>query len=602
MLARVPRCRAALLLLLGAGCTQITSFDLSVVEEASEALCADGTDNDADGLTDCQDWKCLGVRACCDVPRAILEDDFEVCANEDKSIEDERAQQTCGANAKECAPNPDNWQAWGSPFPLLCDGGLSPHKEQQCFDVGVLSRNEFDLHPGLSITVGIEGRPEPKAFLAIGLTLKDKIAGANDSCAPATTVLPIAEVRQVPTKAGYRLQARFDELPVGDLPEVRDGDRHEVRLWIEEDRVVHYSLDGVEFARSPIEVPLPNDLVARLALSGRSLTARFADALVVTSARCDIPARWTPAKRFVSLDVGWTWDEKEVFRPSILRDPEGRLDLYYMGCPDRKGRCNAEEMGVGLATAHEGTGFLRSDAVSERPLFYPAKYGTSSLPDFALVGQGASRRGYLTADDAGKNVLRTLTSPDGLRWEEPDRAPIVLEPGARGEWDDGGICCATAVTRETEVYLWYAGKDQDDKRWRIGLAMSRDGVSFVKSPANPVVVEGGFADYDGHDVSDPDVIWDEDRRLFRMWYKAQPFGGLPSIAYAVSPDGIVWSKYPENPVAAPETLEEVGSPAVLWHNGRLRMWIEAKDRKGDKRRIFGFENHGVLFQPVEDVP
>jgi hypothetical protein len=581
-----------LLLLVSGACACTTPP--AVTEELGEALCQDGRDNDADGLADCQDWKCLGVKACCDMPAVVLEDDFALS---------ECASQECGRNASECAPNPDNWMSWGAPFPLLCEGGLSPHKEQQCFDVGVLSKTAFDLRPGLSITVGIAGRPEPKGFLAVGLTLQDTINGAIDACAPITTVLPIAEVRQVATRAGYRLDARFDERSLAMSPDVNDQDRHEVRLWIEQDHLVHYALDGVELARSPDAVPLPEDLQVRLALSGRSLAAHFADALVVAGGQCETPDRWTPAQRFVALDVGWTWDAQEVFRPFVLRHADGGVVLYYLGCPDRMGTCDVERAGVFLATMRDGFGFHRTD--TESPLFYPADYSEGTLqttpPDLALFDLGNSLRGYLTVSRHNTSVLCTLSSLDGLHWSGPHDSPVVLESGAKGAWDDGGVCCATAVERGSEVYLWYAGQDADDKKWRIGLASSRDGVSFVKSSANPVLVEGGFADYDGHGLSDPEVYWDESRGMFRMWYKAESFGGVTSIAYAISPDGIVWSKYPENPVVRPESLEEVGSPTVLRHNGRLGMWIEAHDSFVG-RRIFGFENRGRPFESVDGAP
>ena len=61
-------------------CELIGNFDLTRVTESTEALCSDSVDNDGDGLTDCQDWKCLGLSVCCNMPVVVLADDFNGAA------------------------------------------------------------------------------------------------------------------------------------------------------------------------------------------------------------------------------------------------------------------------------------------------------------------------------------------------------------------------------------------------------------------------------------------------------------------------------------------------------------------------------------------
>ena len=40
-------------------------------------------------------------------------------------------------------------------------------------------------------------------------------------------------------------------------------------------------------------------------------------------------------------------------------------------------------------------------------------------------------------------------------------------------------------------------------------------------------------------------MWDEERKIFRMWYSAGGFWEPDQIGYAESEDGIHWKKHPQ---------------------------------------------------------
>ena len=105
-----------------AACQIATDIKLDPVPETSEELCVDERDGDVVGLTDCQDWNCLGVAACCDLPEVLLEDSFsggpdscDVAACSDASC----LETACGADA-------ERWHAWACPFATVCGGMLKP--------------------------------------------------------------------------------------------------------------------------------------------------------------------------------------------------------------------------------------------------------------------------------------------------------------------------------------------------------------------------------------------------------------------------------------------------------------------------------------------
>ena len=50
----------------------------------------------------------------------------------------------------------------------------------------------------------------------------------------------------------------------------------------------------------------------------------------------------------------------------------------------------------------------------------------------------------------------------------------------------------------------------------------------------------------------PHVIWDEQAKLFRMWYSGGEQNETNAIGYATSSDGVRWSKHKANPIFVPD--------------------------------------------------
>jgi predicted GH43/DUF377 family glycosyl hydrolase len=70
----------------------------------------------------------------------------------------------------------------------------------------------------------------------------------------------------------------------------------------------------------------------------------------------------------------------------------------------------------------------------------------------------------------------------------------------------------------------------------------------------------------------PSAIWDEQARLFRMWYCGGDQYEPDAIGYATSADGLHWTKHPSNPVFRPtpeNTWEQykVAGAQVFLHKG-----------------------------------
>jgi len=591
-----------------AGCALVTEFDRSAVVENNASRCSDATDNDGNGLTDCQDFGCLGQDVCCTIPTLAIVDDFE---------EKECANDPCDSPDPSCdAIDSSRWQSWGIPFPMVCEGGLSPNKREQCYDVGVLSREGLALRPGLRVEVGIIGRPEIMGRLEAGLTFQEQVQSSIDPCEPLDVVEPVISVKQLSDQDGYRFVATFDEREVGVSERILDDQRHLVTIAIEADRRVHYSLDGDEFAQSPAAQPIPeSEPIAHLSLAGRGQSARFDDVRVTAGTQCDAPTAWTPLDPFIALaesEDGAAWDSFAVYSPGVVRTPSGAVRMFYTGCAERLSECDRLRSGVGRADADTSVAFTRKEAcpvvgataaICAGGLGNPFAVIFNNHIDLSPAVLGGTMLGYATQLNEGAEVVTLTLFGDEIEGiSVAGSAADRLRIGSAGAWDSYEICCATAVEQEGVVKLWYAGRDGPHASWRIGLAEANAGIEFEKHADNPVLAEGAAGSFDDSGVTAPSVIYDDSRALYRMWYEARGFLGVTSIGYAVSLDGVEWFKYPDNPVVAAEAvgLVSVGAPEVLTEGGRTLMWLhgEAGDTLG--QLIYGLTNLGQ--QVSDDEP
>jgi len=105
----------------------------------------------------------------------------------------------------------------------------------------------------------------------------------------------------------------------------------------------------------------------------------------------------------------------------------------------------------------------------------------------------------------------------------------------------------------------------------LGQLVLENAVSpWVKSSANPVLGPG--AGWESDWVDSPSVLFEAG--VYKMWYQGC-LGTLCGIGYATSSDGIGWTRFPGNPVLAPDAAgwdQTLGGPVVV-HDGTLyRMW------------------------------
>lgn len=143
-----------------------------------------------------------------------------------------------------------------------------------------------------------------------------------------------------------------------------------------------------------------------------------------------------------------------------------------------------------------------------------------------------------------KRSLALVESADGIHWSEP---VIVLGPNPESDWE--ADVNRPVVLRRGDVYhLWYTGQARA-RSW-IGYATSLDGKTWRRKSDKPVLVPE--KPWEEVAVMCPHVLWDEAAGQYRMWYSGGEQNEPNAIGYATSPDGLVWTKYPDNPIFRPD--------------------------------------------------
>lgn len=165
------------------------------------------------------------------------------------------------------------------------------------------------------------------------------------------------------------------------------------------------------------------------------------------------------------------------------------------------------------------------------------------------------------------------SSVDGASWAKWPQNP-VLEPGPPGTWDSASVHDPRVLWDGIRFSMWYSG--YDGQRWRVGLAVSQDGVAWTRSSGNPVLEVGPPGSWDESGVAYASVFpWEGE---YQMWYQGRDLAGRWRIGRAVSKDGMSWRKDPANPVLSPGPNgawdeERVFTPAVLpWPGGLLMLY------------------------------
>ena len=144
-----------------------------------------------------------------------------------------------------------------------------------------------------------------------------------------------------------------------------------------------------------------------------------------------------------------------------------------------------------------------------------------------------------------------IVSATVAQFEEYSNNP-VFEISTNG-FDSFQITNPQIVLVDDTYYMYYGGADSNAVQ--VGLATSRDGISWNRYNKNPVLrcsentafcVTGG--DWSSYRVVPEAIIYEDG--IFKLWYLGnnQSSGAISHVGYATSSDGFNWNVYKDNPI------------------------------------------------------
>ena len=196
-----------------------------------------------------------------------------------------------------------------------------------------------------------------------------------------------------------------------------------------------------------------------------------------------------------------------------------------------------------------------------------------------------SRRSFLVAcavgSLAGKRLPGAAPKSSSPTYSFVKTGTVALPHGPAGSFDSTHAKYPCVLRVGEEWMMWYSGRSDDAFTGSIGLATSRDGLSWTKAnEGRPVLAHGGPGSADETKADHPAVVRFDGG--FHLWYTAGPRDSQYGICYATSEDGYRWErqnagrpvlglgkkgKFDDRVVLHPAVARDADGLLHLWYNG-----------------------------------
>jgi hypothetical protein len=174
----------------------------------------------------------------------------------------------------------------------------------------------------------------------------------------------------------------------------------------------------------------------------------------------------------------------------------------------------------------------------------------------------------------------------------------VLGIGGAGAWDNPVVQTGSIIFDGTTYRQWY--HESDGSHMGIGYAMSSDGVHWSKYPANPVFVPGGTSGWISAVLQVGDTL--------HLYYVRQPSSDVCDAMHATSVDGVSWTP---DVVHNPISLRGAGGAwddyyadarVVLKPDSTWMAWYIGAARMGMTKVGYAYSRDGVTWTKPSSFP
>ena len=203
----------------------------------------------------------------------------------------------------------------------------------------------------------------------------------------------------------------------------------------------------------------------------------------------------------------------EVTRPYVLVENDG-LTMWYSAHSEK-------QVAIARATSRDGVTWQREGVVLLPTLAW--EKAALMCPSVLRDSDGRYHMWFSGGERYEPDAIGYATSVDGIVWTRVRDEP-VLRPGTPGSWESDRVAGAHIFRYGDWLYAAYIGFANGFEDSAIGIARSRNGVSWERHADNPVVSRGAAGEFDSINVYKPFVVVDGDE--WRMWFNASsPISG-----------------------------------------------------------------------------
>lgn len=276
------------------------------------------------------------------------------------------------------------------------------------------------------------------------------------------------------------------------------------------------------------------------------------------------------------------WEGRWVYHPQIIV----RNRKYYMFYSGKAGYSGFQmRHDIGIAISGDLRGWKRFE---KNPVLSPN--ADSSRWDSDLVAHSyiikKNNVYYMFYDGSPKGKwlegIGLATSKDLINWRKKGKSAVLKSGSFWWEKNHVSRCCVVPG-QKGYFYMYYAGHDGICER--IGIARSKNLLSWEKFIKEPVLDLGQKGSWDERHISDPRVI--KAGNYYLMFYTGYNRGFKGSIGLAYSKDMITWKRYSDPVLSYGKKgdwdQDEAGRADILSVDGQY--YIFYSGRKGMFFRI-----------------
>lgn len=224
------------------------------------------------------------------------------------------------------------------------------------------------------------------------------------------------------------------------------------------------------------------------------------------------------------------WDAVDVLNPSVIKWKDRYIN-YYSGFDGSSWRTGIAESDDGLSwKQYSGNPVFGIEDLREDNSGYIAANGSAILYDDKVYYF------YQMSDLKDEPQIGLAVSEDAYHFTDYG---VVFKQGEAGTWESNGVGDPYVIYENSTFYLYYLGMNESGIQ-RLGVAMSKDGIQWERSSANPILDVGCSGAFDENGLGEPSVYYNSP--YYYMLYTGRNAAEQRNIGLAVSINGIDWRK------------------------------------------------------------